>query len=87
MTRLRLATTIENDLDISVVVPVHNEADNLAELTAEIVSALRGKSTFEIVYVDDASTDTTQAELDRLGNYTRNCGQSRTTSKAGNRSR
>lgn len=68
MTRLRLATTIENDLDISVVVPVHNEADNLAELTAETVSALRGKSAFEIVYVDDASTDATQGELDRLGN-------------------
>lgn len=64
MTHLRLATL--GDLELSVVVPVRNEADNIGELTGEIVSALRGRFAFEIVYVDDGSTDGTRAELDRL---------------------
>jgi len=46
-------------LDISVVVPVHNEADNINPLIEEIVAALRGVARFEIVYVDDASRDET----------------------------
>ena len=54
------------EFELSVVVPVRNEADNLAELTSEIVAALRDRFAFEIVYVDDGSTDDTRAELDRL---------------------
>ena len=64
MTHLRLPTF--GELELSVVVPVRNEADNIGELTDEIVEALRGKFAFEIVYVDDGSTDDTRAELDRL---------------------
>ncbi len=48
---------------LSVVVPVRDEADNVAPLVAEIVGALRGRIEFEIVYVDDASRDAT---LERL---------------------
>ena len=49
---------------ISVVVPVHNEADNIRPLIDEIVTALDGGSYhFEIVYVDDASTDATPTRL------------------------
>ncbi len=43
--------------DLSVVVPVHNERDNILPLLGEIASALRGKADFEIVYVDDCSGD------------------------------
>ncbi|QIK80922.1 glycosyltransferase family 2 protein [Lysobacter sp. HDW10] len=42
---------------LSVVVPVHNEQDNIAPLVGEIVQALRGLIPFEIVYVDDLSKD------------------------------
>ena len=49
--------------DLSVVVPVHNERDNIVPLLTEIVSALRGKCDFEIVYVDDASKDDSLAVL------------------------
>jgi dolichol-phosphate mannosyltransferase len=47
---------------ISVVVPVRNEAGNVAPLVAEIAAALSGRD-FEIVYVNDGSTDTTEQEL------------------------
>jgi dolichol-phosphate mannosyltransferase len=51
---------------LSVVVPVFNEQDNVAPLVGEIVAALRGRVDFEIVYVDDHSRDATLATLQRL---------------------
>ncbi|MGH6767738.1 MAG: glycosyltransferase [Xanthobacteraceae bacterium] len=50
---------------ISAVVPVRNEAGNLEFLVTEIATALGGRS-FEIIYVNDGSTDTTATELSRL---------------------
>ena len=44
---------------MSVVVPVRNEADNVAPLVAEIVSALGRPLAFEMIYVNDGSTDAT----------------------------
>ena len=52
--------------ELSVVVPVHNERDNLAPLIEEICAALRGRVPFEIVYVDDASRDDSLALLREL---------------------
>ena len=48
---------------LSVVVPVHNERDNIVPLIEEIVAALRGRLALEIVYVDDASRDDSAAVL------------------------
>jgi dolichol-phosphate mannosyltransferase len=47
---------------VSVVVPVRNEAGNVAPLIEEIAAALAGRA-FEIVYVNDGSGDGTEAEL------------------------
>lgn len=52
--------------DVSVVVPVYNESGNIAPLTEEIVAALRARVTFEIVYVDDCSSDGTPTELEEI---------------------
>jgi len=49
--------------ELSVVVPVHNERDNIVPLLTEVVTALRGKTDFEIVYVDDCSKDDSLAVL------------------------
>ncbi|MET0224844.1 MAG: glycosyltransferase family 2 protein [Dokdonella sp.] len=51
--------------EVSVVVPVFNEQDNIPPLLAEIAAALRGHADFEIVYVDDASKDDSLAALTR----------------------
>ena len=51
---------------LSVVVPVYNEEDNVAPLVGEIVTALRGRVMFEIVYVDDLSKDATLERLKQL---------------------
>jgi len=50
---------------VSVVLPIHNEASNLTPLIEEISTALRGVR-YEIVAVDDGSTDGSAAELDGL---------------------
>jgi dolichol-phosphate mannosyltransferase len=72
-------------MDLSVVVPVKNEAENIAPLAAEIAEALGGVVTYEILYVDDGSTDATAAEIQylareqlhlRLFRHGRSCGQS-----------
>jgi len=69
---------------ISVVVPVRNEAGNVAPLVAEIAAALAGRS-FEVIYVNDGSSDATEAELKALQaqhpwlrqvKHAQSCGQS-----------
>jgi glycosyltransferase involved in cell wall biosynthesis len=48
---------------VSIVVPVRNEEGNLAPLIAEIADALDGRWSYEIVYVNDGSTDSTGEKL------------------------
>ena len=48
---------------VSIVVPVRNEAENVAPLIAEIVGALDGRWNYEIIYVNDGSTDATAERL------------------------
>jgi len=54
--------TAESDIELSVVVPLHNEEDNVAPLVERICAALKdfGKP-WELVLVDDGSTDATLA--------------------------
>ena len=72
-------------MDLSVVIPVKNEAENIAALVGEVCETLDGLVEYEILYVDDGSTDSTVAEISRLAGkipqirllrHTRNCGQS-----------
>ena len=48
--------------EISVVVPVHDEAGAAGALAREIATAFAGRA-YEMIFVDDASRDTTLAEL------------------------
>jgi glycosyltransferase involved in cell wall biosynthesis len=75
---------------ISVVVPIKDERDNLLALTDQLLKVLQGRdesrtSPFEIIYIDDGSTDGSSQILDRLAaehpavtvlHFDRNYGQS-----------
>ena len=72
-------------MKISVVVPVHNEADNIVPLIEEIVNALSHAEAYEIIYIDDGSNDQTAAVLKqalrdfkalRVIRHQQSCGQS-----------
>jgi dolichol-phosphate mannosyltransferase len=49
---------------VSVVVPVKDEADNVLPLVAQVHAALEGRADFELIYVDDGSTDATPERLE-----------------------
>jgi dolichol-phosphate mannosyltransferase len=79
-----MGDTASNTPAISVIVPVRNEAGNIAPLVDEIGAALAGRA-FEVVYVNDGSTDGTADELLQLKarhpwlrqvRHARTCGQS-----------
>ena len=52
--------------DLSILIPAHNEQTNLAQLINEIVAVMPhalSASAYEIIVVDDGSTDATRAEI------------------------
>src|ERR1700751_3579507 len=50
-------------MDLSVVIPVKNEAGNIAPLLEEIRAALEGIIDYEVLFIDDGSQDDTAAEI------------------------
>jgi len=66
--------------EVSVVVPLYNEEENVPLLQSELVAALAGLE-YEIIFVDDGSTDATRARIAagprvRVLAFARNAGQS-----------
>jgi dolichol-phosphate mannosyltransferase len=51
---------------VSVVIPVRNEADNIEPVANEVARSLAGHWPFEIVFVNDGSSDDTETVLRRL---------------------
>jgi glycosyltransferase involved in cell wall biosynthesis len=80
-------------LDLSVLIPVYNEVDNVEPLHAELDAVLRPRPmSYELIWVDDGSNDGTAAQLEaiqrrdpehvRVASLRRNCGQTAALSAA-----
>ena len=61
-----LPSSDKTSVAVSIVVPVRNEADNVAPLIAEITRALDGRWAYEIIFINDGSTDATAERLTEL---------------------
>jgi dolichol-phosphate mannosyltransferase len=80
-----LSSSDATAMAVSIVVPVRNEAENVRPLIAEIASSLDGRWNYEIICVNDGSTDATAERLAEImkqrGNlrqirHATSCGQS-----------
>ena len=89
----RQAPTTRGPIDLSVLVPVYNEVDNVGPLHEELDAVLRGTGLpYELIFVDDGSTDGTAARLAAIQDadpehvlvafLKRNCGQTAALSAA-----
>ena len=80
-----MAHGMEGRPEFSVVAPVRNEAENVEALVEEIAEKLSGRA-YEMIFVDDSSTDDTRERLHalktkypalRVLGHRKNAGQSR----------
>lgn len=75
----------EKQIDITVVIPAYNEAENIAPLAASLAEAMRGLNrSYEVIIVDDGSKDATYDEILKASRtcpqicglkFKKNCGQ------------
>ena len=49
--------------NISIIIPVFNEENNVVKLLEEIKKSLKNSIRFEVIIVDDGSTDNTLSQL------------------------
>ena len=55
------------NMDISVIVPLYNEAESLPELAAWITRVMaENRFTYEVIFVDDGSTDDSWRVIESL---------------------
>ena len=73
----------ESPVAVSIVVPVRNEAENIAPVIEEIAKALDGRWAYEIIYINDGSTDATGDRLAALMTQRANLRQLRHAASAG----
>ena len=58
--------------DISIVIPIYNEQDNIIQLIKEVRAALEKKINYEIIIVDDGSDDNTYEAVNKIKKNNKN---------------
>ena len=53
-------------IDISIIIPVFNEEDSIVELNNQIISSISEKYSFEIIYINDGSTDSSKNIIENI---------------------
>lgn len=56
---------MKKDPMVSIIIPVYNEQGNIGPLMEQLISALKGYK-YEIIFINDGSTDNTVAEIKRV---------------------
>jgi glycosyltransferase involved in cell wall biosynthesis len=54
------------NLKLSIVIPVFNEKNNISKIYTDIKSNLKSISDYEIIFIDDGSTDSSDNEIELL---------------------
>ena len=58
--------------DISIVIPIYNEQDNIIQLIKEVRASLEKKINYEIIIVDDGSDDNTYEVVNKINKINKN---------------
>ncbi|MFA6186024.1 MAG: glycosyltransferase family 2 protein [Phycisphaerae bacterium] len=59
---------MNENINLSVIIPVYNEQDNLENIYQQTVGALQGRYSFEIIFIDDGSSDNGCKVLEQIYN-------------------
>ena len=56
-------------MDLSIVIPLFNESESIVELNQSIINSLKDKGlNYEVIYIDDGSTDSSWSKITDLSN-------------------
>ena len=58
--------------DISIVIPIYNEQDNIIQIIKEVRASLEKKINYEIIIVDDGSDDNTYEVVNKINKINKN---------------
>ena len=61
-----MAINLSSKPTLSIVIPVRNEMDNIIPLAEEIDEKIRQHFNYEIIFVNDGSSDATQDSIERM---------------------
>jgi glycosyltransferase involved in cell wall biosynthesis len=64
--------SMKNNIEISLIIPVVNEAENIIELSKLITTAFKELPSYEVIWVDDGSKDNTVEVLENVNKIDKN---------------
>ena len=56
-------------MELSIIIPIHNEEKSISSLYSELKEVLKPLKTYEIIFVEDGSTDNSFEMLSKLSKF------------------